>query len=125
MLALWSLVGLDDIHAMSALRTLLSALLNTVAFTAFAAAHAIAWRPGLLMATTDDIGATARRIPFRKRLAAEAGAGEVRAVRFQPRRVPSKRGDAGFLALLHQKAGPGRLAGDVVLGEAVVLVGRQ
>jgi uncharacterized membrane protein YfcA len=50
MLALWSLVGLRDIHAMNGLRTLVGALLNMVAFTAFALAHAIAWRPGLLMA---------------------------------------------------------------------------
>src|SRR3954467_13956156 len=71
------------------------------------------------------LGAAARRVPFRKRVAAEAGAGEVRAVGFEPRHMPASGGDAGLIALLHQNAGPRRPAGDVVLGEAVVLVGRQ
>lgn len=55
MLALWSVLGMTDLHAMNGLRTLLVILINGVALTAFIVAGAVAWRPGLVMV----VGATA------------------------------------------------------------------
>jgi uncharacterized membrane protein YfcA len=49
MLATWSLIGMTDLHAMSALRTLCGVLINSVAVAAFVTARAVAWRPGLVM----------------------------------------------------------------------------
>ncbi len=54
MMAAWTVIGMTDVHTMSALRVAFGALLNTVAVIAFLYAHAIAFRPGLVMV----IGAT-------------------------------------------------------------------
>jgi uncharacterized membrane protein YfcA len=55
MLATWSLMGMRGIHAMNGLRTLLGTVINGVAVATFLAAHAVAWRPALVMV----VGATA------------------------------------------------------------------
>ncbi len=49
MLAAWSLLGLGNIHAMNALRSLLSTLINGAAAVAFAVSGAIAWQAGIVM----------------------------------------------------------------------------
>jgi len=48
-LAVLSLLGMDEIHVMNALKTMLQTLVNGVAVVAFIAAGAIAWGPGLVM----------------------------------------------------------------------------
>ena len=67
----------------------------------------------------------ARGISRGKRRAPITGGREFGAVRPQPHRMPVGARDAGLLALVAQHIGPGRLAGDVVFGEAFALVGRQ
>ncbi len=54
MLATWTALGMSDLHAMNALRTLCGVLANAVALTQFVFAGLVAWGPGLLMA----VGAT-------------------------------------------------------------------
>jgi uncharacterized membrane protein YfcA len=49
MLAALSLVGMTNIHAMNALKTILGAVINGVAIALFIAAGAVAWRPGSVM----------------------------------------------------------------------------
>jgi uncharacterized protein len=78
MLAAWSLLGLGNIHAMNALRSLLSALINGAAAVAFIASGVIAWRAGILMAVSATAAgyfgaAWARKLdPKRVRLAVVA-----------------------------------------------------
>jgi uncharacterized membrane protein YfcA len=49
MLATMSLAGMTDIHAMNALKTILSSVINGVAVVLFVLAGAVAWRPGSVM----------------------------------------------------------------------------
>ncbi|MBP7145969.1 MAG: sulfite exporter TauE/SafE family protein [Acidobacteria bacterium] len=56
MLAALSLVGMTNIHAMNALKTLLSALINGVAVVAFAVAGVVAWPQALLMIAGAVVG---------------------------------------------------------------------
>lgn len=70
-LALCSLCGMRDIHAMNGLRSILAVLINGAAIVAFVVAQRIAWRPCLLMlacATVAGYSAAtvARRIDARK-----------------------------------------------------------
>ena len=67
MLAALSLVGMTNIHAMNALKTILGAVINGVAVLAFIIAGAVAWRPGSVMVLGGILGgyagaALARRI---------------------------------------------------------------
>lgn len=56
MLALFSLYGLDDIHSMNALKTLLAGLLNAVAVVCFVVAGQVAWPPALMMLVSSVLG---------------------------------------------------------------------
>jgi uncharacterized membrane protein YfcA len=49
MLAVLGLMGLDDIHVMNGLKTLLVSVANGVAVVIFVVAHAVAWPQALLM----------------------------------------------------------------------------
>jgi uncharacterized membrane protein YfcA len=49
MLAVWSTLGMTDIHRMNGLRVLVALVINGVALVAFIAAHAIAWTAALPM----------------------------------------------------------------------------
>jgi uncharacterized protein len=49
MLAVLSLLGMDDIHRMNALKAVLATLVNGVAVVAFISAGAVDWRPGVVM----------------------------------------------------------------------------
>lgn len=67
MLAAFSAMGMTNIHAMNALKTLLATLINLVAVGTFIAAGAVSWRPGLVMLVAATISgysgaAMARRI---------------------------------------------------------------
>ncbi len=67
MLATLGLMGLDDIHEMNALKTLLATLINGIAVLAFVAARVVAWPEAIVMAVAAIIGgyggaALARRI---------------------------------------------------------------
>lgn len=67
MLAVLSVIGMTDIHAMNALKTILGAVINGVAVIAFIVAGAVAWRPGSVMVLGGILGgyagaALARRI---------------------------------------------------------------
>jgi len=50
MLATLALMGLEDIHEMNALKTLLATLINGIAVVAFVVARAVAWPQALVMA---------------------------------------------------------------------------
>ena len=50
MLAALALAGMDDIHAMNALKTVMASCINGVAVAAFVAAGVVAWPEALLMA---------------------------------------------------------------------------
>ncbi len=56
MLATMSLAGMTDIHAMNALKTILSSVINGVAVVLFVAAGAVAWRPGVVMVAGGILG---------------------------------------------------------------------
>jgi uncharacterized membrane protein YfcA len=56
MLAALALVGMTNIHAMNALKTILGAVINGVAVVAFILAHAVAWRPGSVMVAGGILG---------------------------------------------------------------------
>jgi uncharacterized protein len=56
MLALFGLFGLDDIHAMNALKNMLSGMLNLVAIGCFIAAGIVDWRPALMMLASSLVG---------------------------------------------------------------------
>jgi uncharacterized membrane protein YfcA len=56
MLAAFSLMGMTQIHAMNALKTLLAALINFAAIVLFIAAGAVAWGPGIVMIVTGTMG---------------------------------------------------------------------
>ena len=67
MLAALSLMGLEDIHEMNALKTLLATLINGIAVIAFVAARVVAWPEAMVMVVGAIIGgyggaALARRI---------------------------------------------------------------
>lgn len=67
MLATLALMGLDDIHEMNALKTLLATLINGIAVLTFVVARAVAWPEALVMAIAAILGgyggaALARRI---------------------------------------------------------------
>jgi hypothetical protein len=57
MLALFSLLPFEGIHAMNGLKALLGVMLNGLAIVVFAWVGAIAWGPGLLMAVGATMGA--------------------------------------------------------------------
>lgn len=56
MLAVLSLIGMTNIHAMNALKTILNAVINGVAVLAFIIAGAVAWRPGSVMVVGGIVG---------------------------------------------------------------------
>ena len=56
MLAVLSLVGMTNIHAMNALKTILSTVINGVAVIAFIVAGAVAWEPGSVMVVGGMLG---------------------------------------------------------------------
>lgn len=56
MLATLALMGLEDIHEMNALKTLLAALINGIAVVAFVIAGSVAWPQAILMAVAAIIG---------------------------------------------------------------------
>ena len=56
MLATLSLIGMTNIHAMNALKTILGAIINGVAVIAFVVADAVAWRPGSVMIVGGILG---------------------------------------------------------------------
>lgn len=67
MLAVLGLMGLDNIHEMNALKTLLATLINGIAVVTFTIARAVAWPQALLMAVGAILGgylgaAVARRL---------------------------------------------------------------
>ncbi len=67
MLATLALMGLENIHEMNALKTLLATLINGIAVITFAVAGAVAWPHALLMAVGAIVGgylgaAIARRV---------------------------------------------------------------
>ena len=71
MIAAFSLMGMTDMHAMNALKSVLGTLINLVAVALFIAAGAIAWKPGLVMIAAATCGGylgarTARRIDATK-----------------------------------------------------------
>jgi uncharacterized protein len=56
MLATLSLIGMTNIHAMNALKTILGAVINGVAVLAFIIARAVAWLPGSVMVVGGILG---------------------------------------------------------------------
>lgn len=71
MLALFTLMGMTEIHQMNRLKNGLSTLLNGVAVVLFAALHAVVWHAALSMAVTGIAGgylgaALAKRVDPRK-----------------------------------------------------------
>jgi hypothetical protein len=56
MLASLALIGMTDIHAMNALKTILGALINGAAVVLFVLAHAVEWRPGVVMVAGGILG---------------------------------------------------------------------
>jgi uncharacterized membrane protein YfcA len=67
MLAVLGFMGLDNIHEMNALKTLLATLINGIAVVTFTIARAVAWPQALLMAIGAILGgylgaAVARRL---------------------------------------------------------------
>lgn len=56
MLAALALMGMDNIHRMNGLKTLLATLINGVAVIAFVIARAVAWPPALLMIVAAVLG---------------------------------------------------------------------
>jgi uncharacterized membrane protein YfcA len=68
MLASLALLGLEDIHEMNALKTLMASCINGVAVVTFVLAGAVAWAPALVMVAGAILGgyggaAFARRLP--------------------------------------------------------------
>lgn len=56
MLATLALMGLEDIHEMNALKTLLATLINGIAVVAFVLARAVAWPQAIVMAAGAILG---------------------------------------------------------------------
>jgi uncharacterized membrane protein YfcA len=56
MLATMSVIGMTNIHAMNALKTILSSVINGVAVLAFIVAGAVAWVPGSVMVVGGILG---------------------------------------------------------------------
>jgi uncharacterized membrane protein YfcA len=68
MLATLALMGLEDIHEMNALKTLLATLINGIAVLAFVVARAVAWPEALVMVVGAIVGgyggaALGRKLP--------------------------------------------------------------
>jgi uncharacterized membrane protein YfcA len=55
-LALLALMGMENIHAMNALKALLTRCANGVAVVTFVVAHTVWWRPGIVMLIGAFIG---------------------------------------------------------------------
>jgi uncharacterized protein len=66
MLATLSMVGMTNIHAMNALKTILSSFINGVAVIAFVIAGAVAWVPGSVMVVGGIVGGYAGATLARK-----------------------------------------------------------
>ena len=66
MLAVLSLMGMTNIHAMNALKTILGAVINGVAVLAFILAGAVAWQPGSVMVVGGMVGGYAGAAIARK-----------------------------------------------------------
>lgn len=49
MLAMLATLGMTDIHSMNALKSVMGSVINGVAVVTFVAAHAVYWRPGIVM----------------------------------------------------------------------------
>lgn len=67
MLATFSVIGMDQVHSMNGLRSILAAIINGVAMIAFVVAAKIAWTPALVTAIGASLGgyvgaSVARRI---------------------------------------------------------------
>ena len=56
MLAVYALAGLNDIHAMNGLKSLLGAAINAAAVVTFIVAGVVHWRPALLMVAGSLVG---------------------------------------------------------------------
>lgn len=56
MMAVWSVMGLNDIRAMNAIKVVLVAAANTVAVLCFAFAGSVAWRETLVMLLAAAVG---------------------------------------------------------------------
>jgi uncharacterized protein len=56
MLAMWSVLGLQDIRAMNAIKVVLVAAANTIAVLCFAVAGTVAWRQTAIMLIAAAVG---------------------------------------------------------------------
>lgn len=56
MLAGFAILGMDNMHAMNGLRSILGAVINGVAMVAFVVAGAIAWEPAIIMSVGATLG---------------------------------------------------------------------
>lgn len=56
MLAVFSLLGMVDIHRMNALKTVLATLINAAAVASFVVAGVVAWGPGIVMIVGGAVG---------------------------------------------------------------------
>ena len=57
MIAVWSVMGMTNIHEMNGLKGFLGSLINGTAVVAFIIAHAVAWGPGIVMVLGATVGA--------------------------------------------------------------------
>jgi len=56
MMAVWSLLGLEDVKAMNAVKVVLVAAANTIAVICFAFAGSVVWRETLVMLVAAALG---------------------------------------------------------------------
>ena len=56
MLAMLATLGMTDIHAMNALKSVMGFVINGVAVVTFIAAHAVYWKPGIVMIVGGIVG---------------------------------------------------------------------
>ena len=56
MLALFALMGIESIHTMNGLKTLMASICNAVALVAFVATHTVVWPQALLMIVGASLG---------------------------------------------------------------------
>ncbi len=56
MLAGFAILGMDNVHSMNGLRSILGAVINGVAMIAFVAAGAVAWEPAIIMSLGASLG---------------------------------------------------------------------
>lgn len=59
MMALWSVMGMTNIHEMNGLKGILGTIINGTAVVAFILAKAVAWEPGIVMVIGATLGAYA------------------------------------------------------------------